>query len=223
MDGAREEEWLAWQVVDSAFPTGAFAHSYGLESAWQHGEVDDAAALRRFLRAAILQTGLGVLPLANDAYDDPSRVVRLDAVADAFLLNPVANRASRVHGRALLATAMRVWPSEALEAVRRAADGRSAHVAPVSGAVFRVLGLSRRTAQRVILFGGARGVLSAAVRLGIAGGYEAQRLQSDCAPWLEHVLGRCGQLGVEDLAQPAPDLDLLQAAHGRLYSRLFQS
>jgi urease accessory protein len=185
--------------------------------------VDDAAALRRFLRAAILQTGMSVLPLANDAYDDPSRFARLDAVADAFLLNAVANRASRVHGRALLATAMRVWSSPALEDVRRAADQSSAHVAPVSGAVFRVLGLSRRTAQRVIVFGGARGVLSAAVRLGIAGGYEAQRLQSDCARWLDQVLDRCGHLGVEDLAQPAPDLDLLQAAHDRLYSRLFQS
>ena len=34
-------DWLTWQVVDSAFPTGAFAHSFGLESAWQQGEVED--------------------------------------------------------------------------------------------------------------------------------------------------------------------------------------
>ena len=46
-------DWLAWQVVDSAFPTGAFAHSWGLEAAWQQGEVEDVAALRRFLDASI--------------------------------------------------------------------------------------------------------------------------------------------------------------------------
>ena len=32
-------EALVWQLVDSAFPTGAFAHSLGLEAAWHHGEV----------------------------------------------------------------------------------------------------------------------------------------------------------------------------------------
>ncbi len=46
-----ESEWLTWQIVDSAFPTGAFAHSCGLESAWQQGEVEDLGALDRFLRA----------------------------------------------------------------------------------------------------------------------------------------------------------------------------
>jgi urease accessory protein len=218
-----DEDWLAWQVVDSAFPTGAFAHSYGLESSWQHGEVEDVVALRRVVRAVILQNALGVLPLANDAYDDPSRLARLDAIADAFLLNTVANRASRAQGRTLMATAHRIWPSAPLDALRAAAAASPAHVAPVSGAVFRLLGLSRRTAQRVLVFSGARAVLSAAVRLGIAGSYEAQRLQSDCAPVLDQVLRRCESLGVEDLAQPAPDLDLLQAAHDRLYSRLFQS
>jgi urease accessory protein len=74
-----------------------------------------------------------------------------------------------------------------------------------------------------VLYGTARGVLTAAVRLGIAGSYEAQRLQHACAPWLDTVIARCGALTPDDLAQTAPIADLLQAAHDRLYSRLFQS
>ena len=216
-------DWLTWQVVDSALPTGAFAHSSGLEAAWHQGEVDGLDALQAFLRDAVQQAGYATLPLVNDAYRFPERLEALDALADAFLMNPVANRASRTQGRTLAATAGRVWPSPALAALESRALATCTHVAPVSGAVFRAIGLSLPTAQKIVLYGSARGVLSAAVRLGIAGSYEAQRLQSACAPWLEHTAARCGDLSAADLAQTAPILDLLQAGHDRLYSRLFQS
>lgn len=216
-------EWLAWQVVDSAFPTGAFAHSWGLEAAWQHGEVPDTAALSLFLDESIVQAGHASLPLVNAAYRHPERIEELDERADAFLLNCVANRASRQQGRTLLATAMKVWPSPALTAaVSRAAAG-CAHLAPLSGVVFRAIGLPLPTVQQVVLYSTARGVLSAAVRLGIAGSYEAQRLQAACAPRLEAVLHTCAQLDGDDLTQTAPLIDVIQAGHDRLYSRLFQS
>ena len=216
-------DWLTWQIVDSAFPTGAFAHSWGLESAWQHGEIDGPAALQHFLDASVLQAGHTVLPLVNAAYDHPHQLEALDDIADAFLLNAVANRASRVQGRTLVATAERVWPSPAIASLHARVEMTCAHIAPVSGVVFRSIGLARGAAQRVLLFGTARGVLSAAVRLGIVGSYEAQRLQQGCAPWLERVAGECANLGAGDLAQTAPLIDLLQAGHDRLYSRLFQS
>jgi urease accessory protein len=66
-------------------------------------------------------------------------------------------------------------------------------------------------------------VLSAAVRLGIAGSYDAQRLQAECAGWSSQVLLRYRDTGPDDLAQTAPIIDILQGAHDRLYSRLFQS
>ena len=80
-------EWLTWQVVDSALPTGLFAHSWGLESAWQHGEVHSLEALRAFVDASVLQSGHAVLPLVNAAFRSPERLEALDAVAEAFLTN----------------------------------------------------------------------------------------------------------------------------------------
>jgi urease accessory protein len=159
----------------------------------------------------------------NDAYRSPERLEALDELADAFLLNAVANRASRIQGRTLVGAAGRIWPSAALEALQRRAEKTCAHGAPVSGVVFRTLGLPLATAQKMLLFGAARGVLSAAVRLGIAGSFEAQRMQSDYSEWLELIADRCSALSSEDLAQTAPVLDLLQSGHDRLYSRLFQS
>src|SRR5215813_7807729 len=94
-------DWLVWQLVDSAFPAGGFAHSFGLEAAWQQGEVD-AASLPAFVRDGIEQAGHNSLPFAMAAYDDPSSLALFDERCDAFLRNPVANRASRVQGRAWL-------------------------------------------------------------------------------------------------------------------------
>jgi len=216
-------DWLAWQVTDSAFPTGAFAHSWGLEAAWQHGEVDDLDSLRLFLDTSIQQAGYASLPLVNAGYLAPDRLEALDELAEAFLINPVANRTSRVQGRTLVATACRIWPSAALADLKARADATRAHVAPLSGVVFLAIGLPLPTAQRVVLYGAARGVLAAAVRLGIAGSYEAQRMQFECGPRLDLLAERCGGLCERDLVQTAPVLDLLQSKHDRLYSRLFQS
>ena len=216
-------DWLAWQVVDSAFPVGTFAHSWGLEAAWHAGQVDDDAALRRFLTETIRQTGWGVLPLAAAAHREPERLEELDALNEAFLTNAVANRASRVQGRTLAATAARVWPSPAAAALEARVRRGRAHVAPVSGVVFRTIGLPRETAGKAVLYSAARGVLAAAVRLGIVGSYRAQQMQHEAEACLDATLETCAELEPEAICQTAPIVDLLQGAHDRLYSRLFQS
>ena len=214
---------LTWQIVDSAFPTGTFTHSWGLESAWQFGEVPDLEALSGFVDSSLLQAGYAYLPLMNEAYRAPDALAALDDRADAFLINAVANRASRMQGRTLVATAARVWPSEGLKHLQACVAKTRAHVAPVSGAVFEALALPLSTAHRVVLYGTARGVLSAAVRLGIIGSFDAQRLQYACGPRVDEIAKRCASLSLDDLAQTAPLVDVLQAGHDRLYSRLFQS
>jgi urease accessory protein len=216
-------DWLAWQIVDSAFPTGVFAHSWGLEAAWHQGEVPDIEALRRFLYASIQQTAYGALPLLTAAYQQPERWLALDELADAFLTNSVANRASRVQGRTLVSTARRVWPSDAMAELAASADRACAHVAPLSGVVFQLIGVPLDTARTAMLFGTARGVLSAAVRLGIVGSYHAQRLQHDVGRELPRLLEQCAALDAADVCQTAPVLDILHSAHDKLYSRLFQS
>ncbi len=212
-----------WQLADSSFPAGGFAHSGGLEAAWQGGEVASPGELRWFVRDALSQAGRAVLPLASAAHEDPARLSELDARCHAFLTNVVANRASAVQGRAFAASCARVWPEEPVRGVHARARELHGHYAPVAGAMLASLEVPLVDAQRLLLYVCARGILSAAVRLGIVGTYVAQRMQVGCAEDIDAVLVRCAALRDPDLAQTAPILDLLQAGHDRLYSRLFQS
>jgi urease accessory protein len=210
-------------VIDSAFPTGGFAHSLGLEAAWQAGEIVDRVALERFVRSALLQTGYSVLPFVTAAFRQPAALPALDALAEAFLTNPVVNRASRVQGRTLVSTCARVWPSDATRSLHASVVTLAGHAGPLTGVAFKLIGLPLWTIQEIVLFAAARTVLSAAVRLGIAGSYEAQQLLYESAAHQAYVLERCAGLDVSGLCQPAPILDLLHASHDHLYSRLFQS
>ena len=212
-----------WQLADSAFPTGSFAHSGGLEAAWQSGEVPDVAALERFARGVVEQTASAVVPLLNAAHRAPERFDELDQLADVFLVNPVANRASRVQGRAVAATIARVWAKAPVSAMAARVESGFGHQGPVMGAMFALLQVPLDVAQHICFYNAGRGVLAAAVRLGIAGSYEAQRLQLGLVSAIAAAAARARDFSDANLAQTAPVLDVLQAAHDRLYSRLFQS
>ena len=215
-------DWLVWQLMDSAFPTGGFAHSAGLEAAWQHGEVRGRDDLVSYLDASLQQLGHASLPFVTAAFGEPKKLAELDRLNDAFTINHVANRASRAQGRAMLSAVERIFKCDA----GRAESGEAlpyAHFAPVFGACFRLLGLPRETTGRMFFFNHLRSLLAAAVRLNSVGPMEAQMLQQRLAPKAEEILRQCDSLSLDDLAQTAPLLDLWQGAQDRLYSRLFQS
>ena len=234
--GAHHEhssDWLLWQLTDSAFPTGGFAHSLGLEAAWQHGEVRNRAELVSFIEAGLQQLGHTALPLVMAAFDESEKFGEFDQLCDVFTTNHVANRASRAQGRAFLSAVERIFPerrapsrpdlpdvSQKAETVPRAPF---AHFAPVFGVCLRQLQVSRETTARMFFFNQLRSVLAAAVRLNIVGPMEAQMLQQRLSVKAEDILTRCQMLTLDDLAQTSPLLDLWQGAQDRLYSRLFQS
>lgn len=204
------------QLADSAFPTGGYAHSSGLEAAAALGEVPD---IRAHLHEALRQTAHAVLPFVRDAHRAPAELVGIDHRNEAFLLSHVARRASRVQGRALVATASRAFDSPGIAAWDR--DIRAGllrgHVAPMTGAVCAAAGLPLPETLSLALHTTARGLLSAAVRLGKLGPLEAQRIHAGLAlaSLLEEV--------PEAPAQTAPLHEIFGALHDRLYTRLFQS
>lgn len=216
---------LLLQLADSAFPSGGFAHSAGLEAAAQLGEVAGSASLGDFVHDACWQAGYGSVPLVADACRRPESVHACDAACDAFLLAAVANRASRTQGRAFVAACARSFEEPGVERLHREVrEGRlRGHHAPLFGATAAALGVSVDDALLVWMHQTVRTVLSAAVRLGMVGAHEAQAIQRATAALRARVVAACGPLGRGEVAQTSPRFDVVAAQHGGLYSRLFQS
>lgn len=215
--GVQVPEVVIWQLADSALPVGGFAHSGGLEAAWQQGEVRGPTALTGFLEASLVQARHGMLPYVHLAHRHRERLAEWDAHCDLWLSNHVARRASRLQGRAFWTAAARIFLAQALPAPE------PGHWPPVFGWFTRQLGLPLEQASRLFLFLHLRGLVSAAVRLNIVGPLEAQALQYRLGPVMERLTPDGLDLTLDDLAQTAPLLDVWQGAQDRLYSRLFQS
>ena len=151
----------------------------------------------------------------------PDNSRKLDRRCDAFLTNHVANRASRLQGRAFLTSVARKSSARPhLAAIRRpvaisprrfGAVTRASRSEPLNGAA------------RCFFFNTLRGLVAAAVRLGIVGPMEAQALQHRLAPRAREISGQCEHLTVDDVAKTAPLLEIWQGTQDRLYSRLFQT
>jgi urease accessory protein len=216
--------WLVWQLVDASFPTGGFAHSAGLESAWRHGAVPDAEALAGFLQSSLRQWCASALPFLTAAHATPEHVLALDEDLDATLTNPVSNRASRRQGLALLSSSVSIFDSEAVGDLHRSVmQAGCGHFAVVWGALTAELGLSRLEAGRMAVFMLLRDGIGAAVRLDVVGSRAGQRLQWQLSEPAEQIVQRFLHQPVTQSAQCAPMLDIWQANHDRLNVRLFQS
>ena len=216
-----QDQWLLWQLADSAFPAGSFGHSGGLEAAWQLGEIASRAGLENYLLAALQQLSRAALPFVLESHRAPERFADIDEHCDLFLSNHVANRGSRQLGKSFVFAAEQSFPSKALTELRSACA--IAHFAPVFGIVARILQVDAESTARLFVFIQLRGSIASAVRLGSIGPLEAQRLQFKLSPVAEEVARGSLKFTLEDVAHTAPLLDLWQGAHDRLYSRLFQT
>jgi urease accessory protein len=219
---------LLYQLADSAFPAGSFAHSSGLEAARAHGWLRDERDLVVRLTELAWHVAHAVLPFLGEAYRDP---VAADRACDRFLTSHVANRASRAQGRALELAAREMFAGNTGVATPdgiAASEGRHtvelpyAHQPVVLGAICASR-VPLDDARELAMFAALRSAMSSAVRLGVVGPLRAQRLLFEVGPIARAALAETRDLPITDAASTAPLVDLAQAGHDRLYTRLFQS
>ena len=219
------DQFLLWQLADSAFPSGGFAHSGGLESVAQWGLIRDHRDLLDYLPIALYAVRDGQLPFVNAVISEPQEFEAVDRYCDAFLNSHVANRGSRRQGQSFLASAAKIFPVKEIQNIAASAHAtkQPRHLPTVFGAVCGQLGVEAQNARRLFMFLSLRGWISSAVRLGIVGPIEGQSIQHSLGETCRSIADPFENTSIYSAAQCAPVLEVLQGTHDRMYSKLFQS
>jgi urease accessory protein len=214
------------QHADSAFPSGSFAFSNGIEGLAAMNAPLGRSGLRDVvgmsLRHRWSTSDRIAVALAHRAHDDFNRVAEIDqAVEAATLAEPLRNGSKR-NGNALLAAHVRLGTQGAAELRAQVETGKAhGHLPVVQGFVWGARGMSETNAMLVSGYATASGLIAAAVRLGRIGAVEAQAVLAALLP------------AIAELSLPVPPdaeiesfmpwVDAAASRQARAHLRLFAS
>jgi urease accessory protein len=216
---------LLW--LSPAFPVGAFAYSHGLEWAVEAGDLTDAASLRGWL-ADLLEFGaprsdaaLFAGAFGAAAAADWREVDEINELALALANSAERRLETAAQGTAFLAAMRAAWACPALERLPAAGEPVAYPVAvAVAAAGHR---LAAEPALQAFALGLLANLASAAVRLGVIGQSEGQRILAGFLPEVRRLARRAAGAGLDDLGSCAFRSDLAAIRHETQYSRLFRS
>jgi len=227
------------QLSDSAFPSGRYTLSYGLETLVQSGHLAAPAAVSTLSSLLCDSVRWGVGPsdgaalacahraLGPDGDVDLELIAQVDLRLTAVKLSREAREASARTGRAVLATATAAFGTSLLDPyAERVKQGRSpGNHAVVVGLLGAGLGVPCLEMLVGELYAFASGWAAAAVRLGLVNHRAAQALLHHARPVLAAVAHEAldRPVNVNQISSCTPLLDVMAMRHEQAELRLFAS
>ena len=222
------------QLCDSALPTGAFSHSFGLETYICEGVVDDEASFVPWLRTLVstqltFSEGLG-LRLAFEAVvaDDWEAIAHLDELLVAQAMPIQVRRAGVTMGRLLTIARLALEGTDGDKLLSRYAalvdtEGCRAHPAIVLAIAGYALTAPPAVVTAAYLQSSVISLTQNAVRAIPLGQDAGQRAIASVRDDVRTAVRRIGGLDEMDLGAAAPGIEISQMRHERQRARMFMS
>ncbi|MEM6283696.1 MAG: urease accessory protein UreF [Chloroflexota bacterium] len=214
-------------LTDSSFPTGAFSHSYGLETYTQAGIVHDAETLMAFITGRLLDgmARFDLVLLREAMHADLETVQLLDAQLTAMLPVYEVREASMQVGRRFLKAALPLYGGErsGQYVARIQAKQVRGHFVLAYGVIAGELEIEAETALLAYAHTFVMGQAAAAVKLINMGQTRTQAVIRQMQPVMQNAVAHALSCTLEDIHTFTPAYDIRAMQHEYLFRRLFIS
>jgi urease accessory protein len=224
-----QSDLLVLQLADSSFPLGGFAFSYGLESMAHLGRIKDVSQFRKYLDNVVVQLSWSDVPFINSTHGCQEGAHEEAASAfewyDAFCTIPGIRKGSISQGRSLLQIMRNLYPELPFAEIHGwiTRRGIQFHFTPLFGMCCRLIGLCLDRTVTTYLYMSVRDQVASAVRLGMLGPQQSQSILKEVLDRVPEIVSRSRDRVFTQACKTAPMLEIAQAHHPRLYSRLFRN
>ncbi|HEY4299617.1 MAG TPA: urease accessory UreF family protein [Candidatus Didemnitutus sp.] len=235
-DRATATDPVAWiagllQAGDALYPTGSFAHSFGLEGLVQNGVVHDRESLRQLLLLSTLpalrQADLPLCAHARRAFAGPDwgEIRDLCELASALKTAREARLAAERIGRQRAELAASLHRSELAAGFLRRADAENwPHAAAISaGLEGCVLGAPETAVLAALFYSTIAALVSAAMKLLRLGQNASQSLLTEILALAPAAIAFAQKVPRDEIGWFNPWLDIAAARHEFADARLFIS
>ncbi len=211
-----------------SYPVGAFAYSHGLEWAQEAGDISDAPTLLAWMTdlvehgAARNDALLAAESWRASLREDGAALAGVAELALAMSSSSERRLETVTQGNAFVLASRAAHPCTALDRLKEAVPGDVALPVAV-GAAAAGHGIVLADLLPAFVLGFAANLASAAVRLGVVGQTDGQRVLARLMPAISVLAAEAESGTLDDLGSCAFRSDIASLRHETQYSRLFRS
>jgi urease accessory protein len=219
------------QLCDSNFPSGAFSHSFGLETYIYEGSIHNAetfeSAMRIYMANQMAYTDALACRLA---YEDVAacrfdHLTELDHMLSALALPKETREGTRRIGERMAKLCMDLYESPSINMYYKQIRQKKAvgHPSIVFALAAHYLQAGKKDAIAAHLFSGVQSLIQNAVRAIPLGQTDGQRILLALQPLMREIADQTEEMTEEELGMNMPGLEIAQMRHEQLPVRLFMS
>jgi urease accessory protein len=221
---------LLMQLTDSNFPSGAFSHSFGLETFVQQEHIKDCTQFKSFLEGYIdqlcytdgLSARLVYDYLADDAWD---KVLELDEVLHCSASATESRLGMQRIGQQMLRLYRALYPNTLLDDYAAAILQKKAygHSSICQAILLFELKFPQEIAVQTIMYTACSTIIQNAVRGIPLGQTDGQKMFQLAVQKCSESIATIMQLTEKHVGCTSPMLEIKQMQHEHLHVRLFMS